>query len=153
MTSINDLLYCAEKQCNLHGTRLTEKRKRVLSVLLQSKIALSAYELIDVYKNEFGSSLPAMSIYRILDFLQKEHLVHKLDLANKYVACAHIASDHSHTVSQFLICKNCQKVKEVNISKSMISEFKKNVEGTGFNLVSQQLEMNCICDNCLSNVS
>ena len=51
---------------------------------------MSAYELVDYCKETYGVSPPPMSVYRILDFLQQERLVHKLNLANKYIACAHI---------------------------------------------------------------
>lgn len=150
VNNVQRILDHAERHCQSHGARLTNKRKQVLSGLLQSDKALSAYELLDFYKAEYGVNLAAMSVYRILDFLQDEHLVHKLNLANKYVACAHIACDHEHAVPQFLICSQCQKVKEISISKSTIDELEQNVELAGFHLASPQLEMNCICENCMS---
>mgnify|MGYP001042895638 CR=1 FL=1 len=141
----------AEEHCRIHGARLTHKRKQVLLSLLQSKKALSAYELVDYCKNEFDESLPAMSVYRILDFLQQEHLVHKLSLANKYVACSHITCDHDHAaVPQFLICGNCQKVKEISVSKQVVAELQRNVEVAGYRLQSPQLEMSCLCQQCLA---
>ncbi|TQV88573.1 Fur family transcriptional regulator [Aliikangiella coralliicola] len=151
MAKVDKVLDHAEQHCTSLGVRLTQKRKQVLTVLLLSRKALSAYELIDVYKKEFGDTLPAMSAYRILDFLQGKDLVHKLNLTNKYVACSCIDNGHVHAVSQFLICKKCQKVSEVNINQSTILEFQKNVEDAGFRLVSSQLEMNCICESCIAN--
>ena len=153
MKKVKQIIDHAEQHCKSHGSRLTNKRKQVLSGLLQSEKALSAYELIEICKTEFGETLPAMSMYRILDFLQDEHLVHKLNLANKYVACAHIPCDHDHAVPQFLICGQCQKVKEISISKSTIMKLQKNVEDAGFYLVSPQLEMNCICENCMASAA
>lgn len=153
MSKINQIIDHAEQHCKSHGSRLTDKRKQVLSGLLKSEKALSAYELIDICKAEYGEAMPAMSMYRILDFLQSEHLVHKLNLANKYIACSHIACDHDHEVPQFLICSECQKVEEISISKSTISELQKNVEHAGFRLVTPQLEMNCICEDCLASVA
>lgn len=150
MTEVEKVLDFAERQCKSEGARLTDKRRQVLTALLRSAKAVSAYELVDVCKREFGETLPAMSVYRILDFLQEKQLVHKLNLANKYVACAHITCDHEHVVSQFLICNQCQKVNEIRISQSIMSAFKKNVEDAGFRLVSPQLEMNCICDSCIA---
>ncbi len=153
MKKIKQIIDHAEGHCKAHGARLTDKRKRVLSGLLQSEKALSAYELIDICKAEYGDSMPAMSMYRILDFLQEEHLVHKLNLANKYVACSHITCDHDHEVPQFLICGTCQAVKEISINKSTIAELQENVEQAGFRLVSPQLEMNCVCEGCLENAA
>lgn len=153
MHRIQAIIEYAEKHCKEHGARLTNKRKQILTGLLQSERALSAYELVEYCKSEFGENLPAMSVYRILDFLQDEQLVHKLNLANKYVACAHITCNHVHEVPQFLICDNCQKVKEISINKSTIDTLKRNVKKAGFHLVSPQLEMNCICEQCLNKAA
>lgn len=149
MSKVDKIIQHAERHCKEHGARLTNKRKRVLSGLLQSQKALSAYELVEYCKTEFGETIPVMSVYRILGFLQDEHLVHRLNLANKYIACTHITCDHKHAVPQFLICGQCQKVEEISISKSTIAELQRNVAEAGFHLVSPQLEMNCVCESCL----
>ena len=143
----------AEQRCKTHGTRLTSKRKQVLSGLLQSEKAFSAYELVDYCKSEFGEKIPPMSVYRILAFLQNEQLVHKLKLANKFVACIHIACDHAHGVSQFLICGQCQRVKEIAIKESTINTLRQSVEEAGFHLLSPQLEMDSLCEGCMSNAA
>ncbi len=145
---VENIIESAELQCKASGSRLTAKRKLVLSALVHAAKAISAYEIIELCKEEFGESLPAMSVYRILEFLQEEGLVHKLDLANKYVACSHISCDHAHATSQFLICSECQTVKEVSISPSIIEQLSLNVEEAGFDLSGFQLEMNCICKVC-----
>ena len=153
MNRVEKIIDHAEQHCRTHGSRLTAKRKQVLSGLLKSKKALSAYELIDLCKSEYGETMPATSIYRILDFLQTEHLVHKLRLANKYVACEHITCNHDHDVSQFLICSQCQKVKEISISKATTAELQESVGHAGFHLVSPQLEIDCVCDSCLNHAA
>ncbi len=149
MNRVQNIIEHAEQHCKEHGARLTNKRKHVLSGLLASEIALSAYELTEYCKTEFDEAIPAMSVYRILEFLEEEHLVHKLKLANKYVACAHITCDHDHGVQQFLICNECQRVKEISIDKSTIKKLQRNVEDAGFHLLSPQLEMNCLCERCM----
>jgi Fur family zinc uptake transcriptional regulator len=147
--NVNQIIAHAESHCKSHGARLTPKRKLVLSSLIQSGKALSAYDLIDLCKENFDENIPAMSVYRILEFLETEKLAHKLKLANKYVACSHITCNHDHGVPQFLICSTCDQVKEISIKKSTMSELKSDVEQAGFHLVNSQLEMNCICNNCL----
>ncbi len=148
MATVKSILAHAEKHCKSNGSRLTDKRKLILAELLQSDKALSAYEIADYFATSQKQSIPAMSVYRILDFLQKEQLVHKLNLANKYVACSHITCNHAHDVPQFLICSECQKVEEISIKKAMIDELQKNVGEAGFHLASPQFEMNCVCDDC-----
>jgi Fur family zinc uptake transcriptional regulator len=150
MNHVDSIIQQAEQRCKAHGARLTVKRKRVLAGLVQSNKALSAYELIDFCNKKYDESIPAMSVYRILEFLEEEHLVHKLNLANKYVVCAHISCDHAHVASQFLICRKCSKVKELSIEPAMIAELRANVQEAGFKLISPQLEMSCLCEDCLA---
>lgn len=138
----------AEQQCVSNGTKLTHKRKTVLLGLLKSNRALSAYELSDYCKEELGESMPPMSVYRILEFLEGEQLVHKLKLANRFVACVHITCDHQHAVPQFLICMNCNRVSEISISESILRTLRDNVDKAGYKLVSPQFEMNCLCKEC-----
>ena len=150
--SLVDLaLQKAQEKCNQSGSRLTEKRKIILGILLKSEKPLSAYEVADHYNKLADQSMPPMSAYRILDFLSSEELVHKLSSANKYVACSHIACDHPHQIPQFLICRKCHKVKEVGIQKKIIDELSKTVNAAGFKLMNSQLELDCVCGNCLES--
>lgn len=143
----------AQDICAHSGSRLTEKRQRILELLLVSSIPLSAYEVADTYNKNLQSSMPVMSVYRILDFLESEQLVHKLSSENKYVACSHIACSHAHEIPQFLICGKCQKVKEIAIAKRIIEELDQQVAGAGYKLVNSQLELQCLCDNCMANAA
>ena len=146
--STSKALHHAENHCKSRGTRLTEKRRQVLTGLLDSKKAMSAYELTDYCRDELGYQLPAMSVYRILEFLEGEDLVHRLNLAKKYVACSHIACDHDHELPQFLICKGCHTVQEISIKRSLMTSLNKSVADVGFSLASQQLEFDCYCGDC-----
>ena len=151
MDGVKRVIDYAEQRCKENGSRLTKKRKLVLSLLLKSGKALSAYELVEAYKTELGDNLPAMSVYRILEFLMAEHLVHKLALVSKYIACEHVNCGHIHAETQFLICDQCEKVKEISIDRSIMDALKKCVDDAGFHLASSRLEMNCICKDCMKN--
>jgi len=146
MNQVQKAIEHVEQKCRSKGIRLTKKRKLILSSLLTSEKAMSAYELIDYCKQEYDEVLPAMSVYRILEFLQQEQLVHRLNLVNKYVACCHIDCDHSHDIAQFLICGKCQKVKEISLEKATEEKLKLDVEKAGFQMESPQLEINGVCD-------
>ncbi|MBC7003170.1 transcriptional repressor [Photobacterium sp. BZF1] len=151
MSNIDALMEHAEQNCKARGKQLTVKRKQVLYGLLHSERALSAYELIDYCKEQFEQSLQAMSVYRILEFLEQEHLVHKLKVSNKYVACSHILCDHEHGVPQFLICSKCNKIRELTIEQGMITHLQANARQEGFTVISPQLEINCVCDECIKS--
>jgi Fur family zinc uptake transcriptional regulator len=128
--------------------RLTNKRQLILSSLIKSGKALSAYEIIEFCNAEFNYTLHPMTVYRALDFFRGRDLVHKLNSINKYIACAPNVKGHEHDIIQFLICKKCDKIDEVNIQKSTLDDLHHNVLHAGFHFVSSQLEMTCICKSC-----
>ncbi|GAA0814834.1 transcriptional repressor [Colwellia sp. D2M02] len=138
----------AEDKCRQLGVQLTSKRKLVLTLLLQAGKAVSAYELIDLFKRNFQQSLPPMSVYRILEFLEQSQLIHRLHIANKYVACRHIKSTPEQTISQLLFCHQCQRVDEIELNQSHLAALDSNIKETGYQLLSSHIELNCICNSC-----
>ena len=149
--AIERILAEAESACRSRGTRLTTKRQSVLRGLLQSGRALSAYELADYCKETLQQALPPMSVYRMLEFLEEEQLVHKLDTTNKYIACSHITCAHDHGVPQFLICFSCRRVKEIRLDRELTDKLLDTVSKAGFQFASPKFELNCLCNNCASN--
>jgi Fur family zinc uptake transcriptional regulator len=147
--STASLLSQADEKCTRSGSRLTTKRAQVLEVLLSSAIPLSAYEIVARYNQATEQTMQPMSVYRILQFLESEELVHKLSVQNKYIACSHIACSHPHEVPQFLICRNCQRTEEISIQKSVIDEIAQQAEKSGFQLMNSQIELDCLCAGCL----
>lgn len=115
---------------------------------MQSRKALSAYELADFCREQLGYELLPMSVYRILDFLENNELVHRLNTSNKYIACSHIACAHGHQPPQFLICKTCFKVEEVKIPEKVIKTVAQATQDAGFRLANKQLEIECYCLDC-----
>lgn len=149
MTNKVDIsLQDAQNQCSQTGLRLTDKRCKVLKILLQAAEPLSAYDIADQFKTVFTKSLSAMSAYRMLDFLMQANLVHKLETSNQYLACSHISCKHDHELPQFLICDQCHTVKEIGLGKQLLHELKSSIENTGFALSSQQLELHGVCEAC-----
>ena len=149
--SLQKTLNRAEEKCLEAGVRLTDKRRQILTILLQSSTPLSAYEIADQYNMTAEKSIPPMSAYRILDFLLSEKLAHKLESTNKYVACSHITCDHSHEISQFLICHECNQVKELRMHREILNQIKTCVEEAGYHMRNHHLELNCVCDQCFQN--
>jgi len=147
-STIDSVLASAESACATAGVRLTAKRKALLATLLKQGQALSAYELAEQYRQDHGESIPTMSVYRMLDFLAEQNLVHKLGAINKYIACAHISCSHRHETPQFLICDDCHSVSEVEVEAKTLDTLGREVEAAGFHLRSRQLELHGLCDHC-----
>jgi len=148
MSGVSKLVEVAEKECRTHGVPITNKRVNIFSALLSLQKAVSAYELADSYEKLFAEPVPVITVYRVLEFLQGKNLVHRLETANKFVACTQFDCTHTHPASQFLICNQCLKVKELGMSAAKFEELKQTIEQAGFYLDTSQLEMNCICSVC-----
>ena len=77
---------------------------------MSSHRPLGAYEVID----ELAKSMPRpapITVYRALDFLMENGLVHRIESRNAYLACAH---DHdAAAMVAFLICERCGSVGEI----------------------------------------
>ena len=138
----------AEQKCIQGGIRFTKRRKQVLSVLIEADAALSAYEIAERCNAGNESNMPAMSVYRILDLFQEQNLIHKLDIANKYVCCAHISCSHEHDNSQFLICGSCRHVEEISLPNDAVQALQTAASAAGFNAISPQLEIKGRCSRC-----
>jgi len=146
--TVNEVLDKAEIKCKESGVKLTTKRKLVLQQLLQSQKLLSAYEIVERLKRKANSIMPAMSVYRILEFLESSNLVHKIESQNKYVACRHIQCDHQHHSAQFLICQGCNYVKEINLSHGVISQINELARQEKFKQEFSVMEFKGLCQKC-----
>ena len=98
---INDRLEAAAAICRGNGAQLTELRRLVLSLILEADGPLTAYQLLDQLKQIRKGAVPP-TVYRALDFLSENHLIHRLERLNAFVPCAE--ADHGHHAVQFLIC-------------------------------------------------
>ena len=153
-SKLDSLLRAAEVSCAEVGARLTQRRRQVLSVLIQSSSPLSAYEVLDLCNRSTTSAMPAMSVYRILDFLEQQLLVHRLSSSNKYVSCAHIACDHKHfQKTHFLLCEGCSSVEEVDATQEASDALEQMAKTVGFKLTTQQFELSGICTTCQNSAS
>ncbi len=96
--------------CAARAQKFTPIRRQVLQALLSSHRPLGAYEVID----ELAKSMPRpapITVYRALDFLMENGLVHRIESRNAFLACAH---DHDETsMVAFLICDHCGSVGEI----------------------------------------
>ena len=145
---LKQLVDISRQKCELKGARLTEKRADVLAILIAAAQPLSAYEILDQYNTVHGSAMPAMSAYRILEFLVSMDLVHKLESQSKYMTCTHLRCAHQHAPPQFLVCQKCGDTREIEVAQSVLHTLKKCAADIGFTLASTHLELSCICGPC-----
>jgi Fur family zinc uptake transcriptional regulator len=133
----------AEQLCAARGQRLTQMRRQVLEALLASHKPLGAYEVMD----RLGSKRrPApISVYRALDFLRENGLVHRIESRNSFVACVHSHASNDPIV--FLICEQCGAVGEAP-GGAATDSLKTSCRAAGFTPKSPVIEITGICSHC-----
>jgi Fur family transcriptional regulator, zinc uptake regulator len=105
------LLDHAGQLCEAKGARLTDLRRQVLGLILASEAPTGAYDLLDRLRETRGGAAPP-TVYRALEFLLEQGLIHKLESRSAYVGCvSHGDADHA---AQFLICRTCGQVTELD---------------------------------------
>ena len=134
----------AEAICARQGLRLTALRKRVLELVWASHKPLGAYDILGVLSDEDGRRAAPPTVYRALDFLLENGLVHRIASLNAFVRCSH--PEHSHQ-GQFLICRACHAATELEqpaISQAIVE----GAAGVGFAVESQTVEVVGLCAGC-----
>ena len=133
----------AEQLCTARAQRLTPMRRHVLEALLASHRPLGAYEIMERLAHR---SRPApITVYRALDFLRDNGLVHRIESRNAFVACVHHHADSDPVV--FLICERCGTVGEAP-GGAVAETLKGSCRAAGFTPKSPVIEIAGICSHC-----
>ena len=143
---VSEALGTAEQLCVERGVQLTPIRHKVLELIWESHKAVKAYELLDRLKPLQKAAKPA-TIYRALDFLIEQGLIHRVESLNAFVGCR--CSGHQHE-QLLLICKHCHEVEErpaPDVMNALSQEFKH----AGFMVHSKAIEVHGICGKCLES--
>jgi Fur family transcriptional regulator, zinc uptake regulator len=140
----SDAIAYAEAQCSARAQRLTPIRRQVLEALLASHIPLGAYEIIERLASKNGRPAP-ITVYRALDFLRDNGLIHRIESRNAFVACGHNHSGDDLVV--FLICERCGAVGEAP-GGAVAEALKTSSRAAGFSPKSPLIEIVGICSHC-----
>lgn len=138
--SLADELAVAEGRVDGAGERLTPPRRRVLELLLESGQPVKAYDLMAAYQP--GAPAKPPTVYRALEFLERQGLVHRIQSLNAYVACRR---GEVHTAA-FLICDCCGATREVEPAAAKAMETQ--AAASGFALRAVTVEANGLCAAC-----
>ncbi len=103
-------LKSAEARCETQGQKLTPARRRVLELLMRAGQPVKAYDLISSFSGSVGETAKPPTIYRALEFLEREGLAHRIESLSAYVACRGEPGGHA---AFFLICDCCGRTEEI----------------------------------------
>ena len=133
----------AEHLCLERGVQLTPIRHQVLALIWESHKAVKAYELLDRLKPLQPAAKPA-TVYRALDFLIEQGLIHRVESLNAFVGCRCSGQQHEQLL---LICKQCDEVDERS-APDVMSALSQEFQQAGFTVHSKAIEVHGICAKC-----
>ena len=141
--STAELIANAEQRCLQRGTRFTPIRRRVFELISTAPGALKAYDLLDQLSDEHAAARPP-TVYRALDFLIEQGLVHRIESLNAFMACA--CPDH-RSQFQLMICEQCGHVEELHDTRlaDMLDTLSQEQQ---FALQRQTIELYGVCRRC-----
>jgi len=137
------LLDQAAQQCQQRGARFTPIRRRVLEMIAEAPGSLKAYDLLDRLAEEHAAARPP-TVYRALEFLIDQGLVHRIESLNAYVACP--CPEHAHGF-QLLICRLCGRVEELHLD-DVNAQLSRRARDLGFRVERQTIELLGHCEAC-----
>jgi Fur family zinc uptake transcriptional regulator len=135
----------AERICRDRGARLTTIRRQVLESLYDTHRPLGAYDLAESLAARTKRRIAPITVYRALEFLLEQGLIHRLVTKNAFVACPH--QHGRHDVVAFLICEKCGGVDEAalpSVNAALESVLKKGQ----FAPREQIVEIAGLCAHC-----
>jgi len=128
------------------GHKITRGRKRILQILLNLNAPVTASELMKLLE-EKEATLNKTTVYRELEFLQKEGLVRTVQLDERKQRFELIKGDHHH----HLVCKNCKNVEDVAFAslEEQMKMFEKQLKyKSQFREIKHSLEFFGLCRHC-----
>lgn len=140
---IDDALDRAAALSAARGVRLTPLRRRVLELIWSGHKPLGAYEILDILRDEHQGAAPP-TVYRALDFLLDQGLIHRIESMNSFVGCADPDTPHG---GQFLICRACGAAAELNDAR-IEQAIRKTAASAGFAVGRPMIEIEGLCPNC-----
>lgn len=122
---------------------MTAQRRRVLELICQSDTPVGAYEILDGLRATLSNPAPP-TVYRALDFLLEQGLIHRIESLHAFIGCSH--PDHPHA-SQFLICSDCGDVSEIE-DPQITEGLRQAQEAVGFKPGRPVIELLGTCAQC-----
>jgi len=142
-TCVERALDRAARVCALNGSRLTAVRRRVLREVWRSHDAVKAYDILARLGDARRKAKPP-TVYRALQFLLAEGLVHRLESLNAFIGCPAPTRRHE---GQFLICAGCGLVQEIH-APGVAAAVQDAAQRAGFAVARQMVEVLGRCPRC-----
>jgi len=125
----------------------------VLRLVLEAEAPIGAYALLDQLKASRAKAAPP-TVYRALDFLLEQGLIHRLERLNAFMGCAEALDGHGHHHDhahdhphQFLICRGCGATREIS-DHGVAEAISAAAAKAGFSAARSTVEIEGYCGKC-----
>jgi Fur family ferric uptake transcriptional regulator len=123
------------------GGRLTKIKKAIIAILSSGHCLLAKQDLVDQL-NAQGVHPDRSTLYRELQFLTRNGVVHKCSIAG--VEYYEIPQDHHH----HLICMSCNTIVKVLLGNHLQKQEKQLARQNKFTILNHSLEFYGYCHKC-----
>jgi Fur family zinc uptake transcriptional regulator len=134
----------AEGLCSRRGAKLTPLRRQVLELVWVAHKPRGAYAILEDMDRAGGGRTAPLTVYRALDFLVGQGLVHRIESLNAYVGCAEPGVSHA---GQFLVCGTCGDVVELT-DPGIANAIDAAAAVRGFSVTTPTVEVRGVCATC-----
>jgi Fur family zinc uptake transcriptional regulator len=140
---VTTALVRAAKICAAKGARLTAIRRQVLELVWQTHRPVGAYEILAALGRKRETVAPP-TVYRALEFLQAQGLVHRIESLNAFIGCERPDEPHC---GQFLICRACGRAAELADGR-IEAAMRRGLAEADFALERPTVEALGLCPDC-----
>jgi len=126
--------------------KITAPRLVVIELLAESDTALTPYEMRDILMKR-GVKADVVTIYRVLEVLEKLGFVHKVNSLGRFVKCHSGDLKSSSKCHHYLLCRVCYKVEEVE-GEDLHKLEEKIQRERDFKVETHYLEFSGVCSDC-----
>lgn len=133
----------AEQLCLSRGVQLTPIRHKVLELIWTSHKAVKAYDLLDQIRPINDAAKPS-TVYRALDFLMEQGLIHRVESLNAFVGCDCSGTQHDQLL---LICTACHVVQERS-APQVLAALSQELGDADFIAQRKTIEIHGVCKSC-----
>jgi len=120
------------------------KPAEIADMIKTAETKLGSYEIIEQVDVQGPRPAP-ITIYRALEFLTAQGLVHRIESRNAFLACISNHADGAPVV--FLICEHCGAVGEA-ASGAVADSVNAAAKSAGFAPKSRVIEITGVCKHC-----
>lgn len=128
------------------NNRLTIARELIWKYIIDQQKPLDYIQILS-YLNENGFAVNKTTVYRQLDFLQKNGLIQEIDLGEGKKRYELASSHHHH-----LFCTECGKIECIKLEENFSPQLSEISKLTNFKVTEHILNFLGLCKDCQNKI-